>query len=161
MDAIHKILVPTDFSPHAEEAFRTACTLARATGAGVILFHVARPPAVVGKDGRLLADPNKGEPTNLWDRFDHHPATDPGVHVEQEVIVATRPKAKHILAILDKLGCDLIVMGMPRRSWLKQLFSAGVVNKVVRRARCPVLVVKAPTPAPVRPAPKPAQAAKA
>ena len=46
MNAIHKILVPTDFSAHADEAFRVAHTLARAVGAEVILFHVAHLPAV-------------------------------------------------------------------------------------------------------------------
>jgi nucleotide-binding universal stress UspA family protein len=40
MDAIRRILVPTDFSAHADEAFRVAQTLARATGAEVIVFHV-------------------------------------------------------------------------------------------------------------------------
>src|SRR5262249_39825819 len=33
MDAIHKILVPTDFSAHADEAFRVAHTLAANTPA--------------------------------------------------------------------------------------------------------------------------------
>jgi nucleotide-binding universal stress UspA family protein len=37
MDAIRKILVPTDFSAHAAEAFRVAQTLARASGAEVVL----------------------------------------------------------------------------------------------------------------------------
>src|SRR5262245_36959852 len=60
MDAIHKILVPTDFSPHADEAFRVAHTLARSLGAEVVLFHVAQPPAVVAEGGRLLADPASG-----------------------------------------------------------------------------------------------------
>jgi nucleotide-binding universal stress UspA family protein len=31
MDALKRILVPTDFSPAADEAFRVAHTLARAT----------------------------------------------------------------------------------------------------------------------------------
>ena len=31
MDAIKRILVPTDFSAHADESFRVASTLARAT----------------------------------------------------------------------------------------------------------------------------------
>jgi len=60
MDAIRKILVPTDFSAHADEAFRVAYTLAQAIGAEVILFHVAQPPAVVSEAGRFLADPSKG-----------------------------------------------------------------------------------------------------
>ena len=69
MDAIHKILVPTDFSAHADEAFRVAHTLARAMGADVILFHVAQPPAIVSEGGKLLASSGKEEEANLWDRF--------------------------------------------------------------------------------------------
>ena len=46
MSTFQKILVPTDFSLHAEEAFRVAHDLAKATGASVVVFHVSRPPAV-------------------------------------------------------------------------------------------------------------------
>jgi len=144
MDAIRKILVPTDFSAHADEAFRVAHSLARLIGAEVILFHVAQPPAVVSEGGRLLVNPGKGEAVNLWDRFQNLQPTDPKVHVEHQVIVADRPGAGHILDVLDKLGCDLIVMGTHGRSWLKQRLFGSVAEEVVRRARCPVMVVKAP-----------------
>ena len=91
MDAIRKILVPTDFSAHADEAFRVAHTLARAIGAEVILFHVARPPAVVSEGGRLLTNPGKAEAVNLWDRFQGIQPPDPRVRVEHQVIVAGKP----------------------------------------------------------------------
>src|SRR5262245_23996917 len=146
MDTIRKILVPTDFSAHAAEAFRAAQTLARAIGAEVILFHVARPPAVVAENGKLLAQPGKPDAADLWDRF-HGIQQDPNVRVEHEVIVAHRPRAGHILEMLDKLGCDLIVMGTHGRSWLKQLLFGSVVAEVVRLAHCPVMLVKAPVPA--------------
>jgi universal stress protein A len=145
MNAIRKILVPTDFSAHADEAFRVAHTLARLTGAEVFLFHVAQPPAVVLEGGRLLVDPEKGEELNLWDRFQSIQPSGPNVKVEHEVIVANRPSTTHILAILDKLGCDLIVMGTHGRSWLKHRLFGSVTEEVVRRARCPVMVVKAQT----------------
>ena len=144
MNAIHKILVPTDFSAHADEAFRVAHTLARATGAEVILFHVAQPPAVVAEGGRLLTDPGTGKTANLWDRFQNILPNDSGVRVEHQVIIADRPGAKHILEILDKLGCDLIVMGTHSRSWLKHVLFGSVTEEVVRLAHCPVMVVKAP-----------------
>src|SRR5208282_5306978 len=111
MDVIRKILVPTDFSAHADEAFRVAQTLARAIGAEVILFHVAQPPAVVSEGGPFLADPGKENAADLWKRFHGIQPSDPRVRVTHEVIVANRPSATHILGILDKLGCDLIVMG--------------------------------------------------
>ena len=145
MDAIHKILVPTDFSAHADEAFRVARTLARTVGAEVIHFHIARPPAVVSEGGRFLLDPGNAEATNLWDRFQSIQSPDPKVRVQHEVIVDDRPSAAHILEILDKRGCDLIVMGTHGRSWLKHRLFGSVTEEVVRRARCPVMVVKAPT----------------
>jgi nucleotide-binding universal stress UspA family protein len=159
MDAIQKILVPTDFSAHADEAFRVAHTLARATGAEVIVFHVAHPPAVVSECGRFLTEPGKGEAVNLWDRFQHIRATDPGVRVEHQVIVSAGPGAGHILGMLDKLGCDLIVMGTHGHSRLRHLLFGSVTEEVVRRARCPVMVVKAPARVPGPPASEPARAA--
>jgi nucleotide-binding universal stress UspA family protein len=144
MDAIRRILVPTDFSAHADEAFRVAQTLARATGAEVVVFHVAHPPAVVSEGGRLLAEPGKGEAVNLWDCFQKLQPTDPGVRVEHQVIVSDRPGAGHVLEVLDKLGCDLIVMGTHGHSWLRHLLFGSMTEEVVRRARCPVMVVKAP-----------------
>jgi nucleotide-binding universal stress UspA family protein len=144
MDAIRKILVPTDFSAHADEASRVAHALARMIGAEVILFHIAQPPAVVSEGGRLLANPGKGDAVNLWDRFQSILPNDPKVRVEHEVIIADRPGATHVLEILDKLGCDLIVMGTHGAAWLKQRLFGSVTEEVVRRARCPVMVVKAP-----------------
>jgi nucleotide-binding universal stress UspA family protein len=151
MDAIQKILVPTDFSAHADEAFRVAHTLARSIGAEVTLFHVAQPPAVLSEGGPLLTDPRKGKSANLWDRFQSMVAKDPKVRVEHEVIIADRPGAKQILEILDKLGCDLIVMGTHGHSWLKQRLFGSVTEEVVRLAHCPVMVVKAPAHKAARP----------
>jgi nucleotide-binding universal stress UspA family protein len=155
MDAIRKILVPTDFSAHADEAFRVAHTLARAVGAEVILFHIAHPPAVVTAGGKLLANPGKADAVNLWDRFHSIQPADPKVRVQQEVIVAEKAGAQHVLDLLDKLGCDLIVMGIHGHSWLKNRLVGSVTEDVVRLARCPVMVVKAPAPATKPPMPKP------
>jgi len=142
MNPIRKILVPTDFSAHADEAFRTACALAGSLGAEVIVFHIAEPPAVVTAGGELLAEPET-EPVNLWDRFRDLQAHGAKVRVQQEVIVTHRPSARHILDMLDKQGCDLIVMGTHGRSWVKHLLFGSMTEAVVRSARCPVMVVKA------------------
>jgi nucleotide-binding universal stress UspA family protein len=161
MDAIRKILVPTDFSAYGDEAFRVAHTLARALGADVIVVHVAQAPAVVSDAGRLQTDPRQGNTANLWHRFQNTQAKDPKVRVEHEVIVADRPGAAQILEILDKLGCDLIVMGTHGHSWLKHLLLGSVTEQVVRRARFPVMLVKAPSPAVDAPAPEAAVASGA
>ena len=69
MSTIRKILVPTDFSPHAEEAFRVAHDLARATGASVVVFHVSRPPAVVSDGGSTFTTPARDQEKDVWDRL--------------------------------------------------------------------------------------------
>src|SRR5262249_31587111 len=84
------------------------------------------------------------DPTNLWERFREIQAGDPRVRVEHRVIVADRPGAAHVLEILDKMGCDLIVMGTHGRHWLRHRLFGSVTEDVVRRARWPVMVVRAP-----------------
>ena len=144
MPPIRTILVPTDFSPPAAEAFRQAHALARATGASVVVLHVARPPAVVVDGGRLSTDPADGGPDDLWADLRKLKAEDPSVVVEHEVIVADRPDVSHVLKIVEAAGCDLIVMGTHGLTGLKHLLFGSLTEEVVRRARCPVMVVKGP-----------------
>ena len=144
MNAIQKVLVPTDFSGHADDAFRSGPHTGPRDRRGVDPLHVAQPPAVVSEGRRLLVNPGKEDTVNLWDRFQNIQPADPKVRVVHQVIVAEKPGAAHILELLDKLGCDLIVMGTHGRSWLKHVLFGSVTEEVVRRARCPVMVVKAP-----------------
>jgi nucleotide-binding universal stress UspA family protein len=69
MITIRKILVPTDFSPHAQEAFRVAHDLAKAIGAGVVVFHVSRPPVVVSDGESALSTPADVEGKDVWERL--------------------------------------------------------------------------------------------
>jgi nucleotide-binding universal stress UspA family protein len=146
MQPIRKILVPTDFSAHADEAFRAALSLAAALGAEVVVVHVARPPAAASNDGQFRVGPDPVAADNLWGRFRNAHSTDGKVAVHHEIIVDQRPSARHILDMLDKQGCDLIVMGTHGQSWLKHLLFGTMTEAVVREARCPVMVVKAPAP---------------
>jgi nucleotide-binding universal stress UspA family protein len=128
------------------EAFRVAHDLAKATGAGVVVFQVSRPPAVVSDGDRLLSAPARGEAKDVWDELRKIQATDPAVHVAHEVIVADRPDAEHILQILQERACDMIVIGTHGRTGLRHLLFGSVTEDVVRKAQCPVMVVKAPLP---------------
>jgi nucleotide-binding universal stress UspA family protein len=144
MSVFRKILVPTDFSSHAAEAFRVAHDLAKATGASVVVFHVSRPPAVVSDGDRLLSAPVHAVARDVWEELRKIQAKDPAVHVEHEVIVANRPDARHILRILEERGCDLIVMGKHGRTGMLHLPFGSLTEAVVRKARCPVMVAKSP-----------------
>jgi len=53
------------------------------------------------------------------------------------------PPAKEIIALAEELGVDLIVVGSRDRGRLRRALTGSVCDQVVRRARCPVLVVEA------------------
>jgi nucleotide-binding universal stress UspA family protein len=152
MTAFKKILVPTDFSPAAAEAFQAALSLAKAFGGEVVVAHVARDPAVVVENGQISAGPGAGKSRNLWDAFRPAASDDPNVRVTHEVVVAGPRRSARLLDLLERLGGDLIVIGSHGHGRLRRLLRGSVTDEVVRLARCPVLVVKAPKPAPVKPA---------
>jgi nucleotide-binding universal stress UspA family protein len=54
--------------------------------------------------------------------------------------------AAEILAVAENLGCSLIVMGAHGRTGLARLLLGSVAESVMRRAPCPVLIVKTPVP---------------
>src|SRR5262249_52885659 len=142
MTAFRKILVPSDFSPAAAEAFRVAVTLAKATGGEVIVAHVARTPAVVVENGQFAAGDARTKPHNLWDDFRPAATDDTAVRVTHEVVVAGSLSSARVLELLEKYGCDLIVIGSHGHGRLRRFFRGSVADDVVRNARCPVLVVK-------------------
>jgi universal stress protein A len=144
MSTFRKILVPTDFSRHSREAFRVAHDLARPTGSSVVVFHMCRFPALVTDGHRQSAGPPRGEMKDARDERRNVQAKVPTVRVEHETVVADRPDAKHILRVLKDRGCDLIVMGTRVRTGRKHRLFSSVTEDVVRRARCPVIVVTAP-----------------
>ena len=47
-------------------------------------------------------------------------------------------------------SCDLIVMGTHGRSGLSRVLAGSVAEEVLRKAACPVLVVKIPSPKTLR-----------
>lgn len=48
-----------------------------------------------------------------------------------------------IVEVAEDEKCDLIIMGSSRTNWLKKLLGKRVIEKVIRQAPCPVLVVAA------------------
>jgi len=143
MRSIKKILVPTDFSPAADEAFQVAQAIAKAMGASMTVFHVALPPAFMTADGKVVADASSDDGKNLWDDMRKIQPEDSSIRVEHQIIVAKKSDAAHILEIIDNLGGDLIVMGATGRSGLKHMLFGSLAENVVQKASCPVMVVKA------------------
>ena len=161
MIAFKKVLVPTDFSHAAVEAFQTAVALAKASGGEVVLAHVTRGTTIAVENGRITSDAAPVKSQNLWERFKVHESNEPSVAITHEIVSAGRVSAGGIVKMLEKFSCDLIVIGSHNHGGLRRLFRGSLTDEVIRNAHCPVLVVKAPVTRPTAPTkPVPAQAGR-
>ena len=147
---MRRILVPTDFSEQAQNAYEVAVAIARKTGAAIKLLHVVEMPHspsfsatgdVITPDNmeqvyvlRLL-ESTREQMNHLIDSVDHE-----GIDVVQDVDV-DRPINK-IRRTIKEDEVDLVVMGSKGSSGLDEFLIGSNTEKVVRTADCPVLTVK-------------------
>lgn len=136
------ILVPTDFSYAADRALHHAVQLARRFRARIALLHVVAPtgfPEILIPALRVdlpqLVTLSRERLDRLVRRFRIRP-------VRQEV--ATGQAAAEILRFAKKSGADLIVVGARGHGAVKRAVIGNTAERVVRLARCPVMVVPLP-----------------
>jgi universal stress protein A len=157
------ILVPTDFSPAANQALRYAFEEATQHQAKLTLLHVThhyqptevyyvndtpqRPiryavefgvkfPSLPTPPPEVVRrDPNEEALVQLRDLV---PASFTGPWTTQ---VAVGDPADAIVLVAQDLG-DLIIMSTHGRTGLRHVFLGSVAEKVVRHAPCPVLTIR-------------------
>lgn len=149
--ALKKVLVPVDFSPGTRHVLELASTFARSFGASIELFHVWQPPPLVSApitvlsadaDGRTMTLEDLGRnaaTTQLKEMLAELKKLGP---VEAHCAVGIGNPAYEIIEAAAHGGYDLIVMGTHGRSGFAHALLGSVAEKVVRRARCPVLTVR-------------------
>jgi nucleotide-binding universal stress UspA family protein/quercetin dioxygenase-like cupin family protein len=142
MPGTQTILHPTDFSENARPAFQTACALARDSHATLLVLHVMMPSVSPLPQGPppdpLRPAESQGSRAKLpWPR-----PSDPGIRVEHHL--AEGDPAEEIIRLTEALRCDLVVMGTHGRTGLGRLMTGSVAEEVLRKASCPVLIVKSP-----------------
>jgi nucleotide-binding universal stress UspA family protein len=143
MIRISKILYPTDFSSHSNQAYFHAVALAEKHGASLTVAFVYSPSfggPEVRSDG--------GDERDYWRaQLEQIHPLDGGIPVSH-VFLEGDP-ASEIVRLATETAADLIVMGTHGRSGLERLLMGSVAEKVMRNAPCSVLVVKLPKGIPV------------
>jgi nucleotide-binding universal stress UspA family protein len=141
---IRTVLHPTDFSERSENAFRATCALARDRGARLVILYVQRPDVVCCAEySAFLPDPIQ-TPFDLKQRLSARHVIDPRLNIEYRV--AEGDPAGEIVHAAKELDVDVIVMGTHGRTGLGRLLMGSIAEAVSRRARCPVMILKAPLP---------------
>lgn len=145
-----RILVPVDFSPCSDEAFRVACQMARLCNGSMTVIHVIDTGALAAFNRLgLLAVPSEAAAQRR--RLRHHARVNVRRLEESEqakgvalkrIIVEGSPFVEIAkIARMDKV--DLVVMGSygGRSGSVDKIFFGSTAEKVVRTAGCPVLTV--------------------
>jgi universal stress protein A len=142
---ISRILVPTDFSADGDAAVRYALDLARMCHAQVHLLHVVDDPLAAGMWSSEVYTYQIAElQINLVREAEVRLAQaipSGAANVSSEV--RTGSPWRKIIEVAAERSSDLIVMGTHGRTGVAHIVMGSVAERVLRRAPCPVLTLRA------------------
>ncbi len=139
-----KILIPTDFSEHAEYALKVAAQIARKNNGEIILLHMLELPhqgsdAVgSGKELPEIMFFKNAAINRLEDLMDEDYLE--GIKVSE--VIQFELAFEGILKVSKINNVDLVVMGSHGASGYKEMFIGSNAEKVVRNSEVPVLIIK-------------------
>ena len=140
------ILLPTDFSPHAHNAFIYALNLAEHFGASLLLFHSYHytntgslfiPPELID---RLNLDEKENAQAEL-EKYTQKAQVELGKNVAVSHVLTQGFAVDEILDIAAKRNIDLIVMGTQGAASTQGRVFGSVTASVIEKAPCPVLAI--------------------
>ncbi|MCA9524133.1 MAG: universal stress protein [Myxococcales bacterium] len=149
MDVIvKKVLVPIDFSDCSRKAFYVGLKYARFFDAETFVLLVQEPMATFDSShehmeiaANELAQLEEGVKHRVNELFEKG-GLDEVDRRRVKVDVRGGKPFIEIVRFAHEEGCDLIVMGTHGHTGIKHIFLGSTAERVVRRAHCPVLIVK-------------------
>jgi nucleotide-binding universal stress UspA family protein len=145
---LHRILVPTDFSKHSQNALTYAIAFAEKFQAELYLLHVVQDLAVFVPDMVTVAPPPAPAMEQLTNAA--RQALDRVVRDHKLERFSLHREVREgapfyeIVRFAQEATIDLIIMGTHGRGGLAHVLLGSVAEKVVRKAPCPVLTVRHP-----------------
>jgi nucleotide-binding universal stress UspA family protein len=148
------VLIGTSLTEASDPVVSSGVLLARRTGAKIHLAHAYALPAIYGGapffPENSLSEVLKAERVALQRQLDNQiarlgidRAELAGIHLE------AGPAHRFLVESARKIGADLIVVGSSESPRLAKVFGS-TADRVLRKATCPVLVVRHPLQLPLR-----------
>lgn len=147
MQNIKKIVCALDLSQHSTVVADYAVTMAKAFGAEVVVvyaapaltqymgFHVP-PSSIENFVGEIIVGAEKSMQEFVEEHFSE---------VKASGKVVNGYAAEEILALVDSMDADMIIMGTHGRTGIDRILFGSVAERVVKASRVPVMTVR-PTP---------------
>jgi len=151
--AFRKILLAVEGPENSGRVIELAIRLAALNGAELTIVHVVPPriPIVpTNESGVMLpvpsyyfeAEKERMRRRSRWLARLVEAAEEQGVRASMDVVLANDPIAEEVARRAAEEEADLVVVGTNDKSALDRLISGSVSGAVMRKARCPVLVVR-------------------
>lgn len=141
---MRKILVPTDFTEHANYATEVAAQLARKIGGEILLLHMLELPSTLTDKVTPGYDiPEimffKNHANNKLEEASNNPVLD---DLSVSIVMKLGKASDGILSVAKAENVDFIVMGSHGASGFQEMIVGSNAEKVVRNSEVPVLVIK-------------------
>ena len=144
-----KILVPIDFSDVTDRVVEEALRTARQCGAKTWLIHVAAPePDFIGFEvgPAYIRDSAARSLRDQHQRLQRYRERFTAERLEASALLVPGVPTRKILAEMDRIGPDLVILGSHGHGALYYLMMGSVATGIVKHAACPVLIIPAVTP---------------
>jgi len=139
--SFQRILIPVDAIGSSSELLTFAESICRAADGEMRVVHVRAWEEHPPSGGRYYSQTSE-QATALLDKAVCK-AWEKGLRASGVVIEAHRPAAASmIVEEATKWGADVIVLTKPPRRSLKLPIGGGVSTRVIKRANCPVVLVR-------------------
>jgi len=141
----YRIVVPTDFSTCAEEAWGLAQRLAAAFGSELVLVHVL-VEASLFEEGPFSMDRTRHvyAAARKWaeESLEEWAGKAQGKGLKVRHVLRTGVPYREVVAVATDELADLVLMGTHGRGGINRALLGSVADRVIRLAPCPVLTVR-------------------
>jgi nucleotide-binding universal stress UspA family protein len=142
---LRRLLVPIDFSKHSKNALKYAISFARQFKASIDLIYVVEP-TIYPADFSFgqIGFPNVEDElrTHGAEELEKLMTKEIGKKVTSRKVVRTGKPFFEINQYASEEDIDLIIIATHGHSGVEQILFGSTAEKVVRKAPCPVLVVR-------------------
>lgn len=136
-----KILVPTDFSEHANKALAFAVDIANQFGSHITLLHTYKVYSSTGSFVSVESYMEEDAAVQILDLVKKFEPKLKGGSKIQSKIIRSDSTVQVISRLADQSDFDLIIMGTQGASGLKEIFIGSITNGVLRNTQTPVMAI--------------------
>jgi universal stress protein A len=138
---LKSILAPLDFSEASLKSLKYAVPFAKQFGAKITLAHIVKPP-LYSSEGLYAESFGPEHLASIKEAVLGIRNTEIPADLPVEIIVRYGHAFEDILAVAREIRADLIIATTHGYTGLKHMVMGSTAENIVRRAPCPVLVVR-------------------